>query len=121
MKRVATEVPDELFEDVLRYIPWGVRQRLMLCVIEQVVEVAKEHGELGIAAILCGKLTLVEVLSHGYVGKSPPLHLNTGGVDGDARGSSDQTKSQNPKEAQASACQSGQPAKPKEGGGQETK
>lgn len=110
MKRVATEVPDELFENVLKYIPWGVRQRLMLCVIEQVVEVAKEHGELGIAAILCGKLTLVEVLSHGYVGKSPPLHLNTGGGAGDARGTGDQTKSQDTKEVQTPTREHGESA-----------
>lgn len=111
MRRVSIDVPDELFDLMLRHIPWGVRQRLMVIVIENIVALAKEHGELGLAALLSGKLSLLEVMSSGNVGRSAPVHLNTAGACSDARGHRDPPKPEDPKEVQGTDSVGGTDAK----------
>lgn len=102
MRRVSIDVPDELFADIARAIPWGIRQRLLNCILEQLVKLADENGEMGLAAIMSGKLSLLEVMSSVYVGRSAPVNLDTAGGRGDARSASDQTKSENPEETKGS-------------------
>ena len=64
MRRVSVNVEDELFTK-LAIIPWGARQRILVRVLEQVVKMIEEHGEIAIGAIMSDRLSLVEVFHHG--------------------------------------------------------
>ena len=73
MRRVSVNVEDELFTK-LAIIPWGARQRILVRVLEQVVKMIEEHGEIAIGAIMSDRLSLVEVFHHGLSRGSSPLH-----------------------------------------------
>lgn len=73
MRRVSFDVPEELLNEINNVIPWGIRKRLLTSLLEQVVVVGREYGEVGLAAIISNKITLktaMEVMLDGYARRS---------------------------------------------------
>lgn len=58
MKRIVVRVPDDLFDDVARTLPYGVRRHVVEGVLRLVVDTIDEHGEIAIGAMMAGKFRL---------------------------------------------------------------
>ena len=54
-----TEEQDKALQDL---IPWGMKHHLFSAIIDEVIEVLKEHGEMAITAIACRKVKFIDIL-----------------------------------------------------------
>lgn len=52
MKKINVLVDDDLFEDVKVHITWGLRRHVISALLRMAVKVAKEEGQIGLAAIM---------------------------------------------------------------------
>jgi hypothetical protein len=62
MPRLNVEITEEQDEALRKLIPWGMKHHLFSAIIDELIEVIKEHGEMAITAISCKKVKFIEVL-----------------------------------------------------------
>jgi hypothetical protein len=60
--RLNVEISEEQDEALRRLIPWGMKHHLFSAVIDELIKVIEEHGEMAITAISCGKVSFIEIL-----------------------------------------------------------
>lgn len=60
--RLNIELTEEQDELLRKLIPWGLKRHLFSAIIDEVIEVLKEHGEIAITAIACKKVKFIDVL-----------------------------------------------------------
>lgn len=58
MKKITVLVEDDLYEDMQTYIQWGLRRHVLSTLITMAVDVAKNEGQVGIAALIQGSFSL---------------------------------------------------------------
>lgn len=60
--RLNVEISEEQDKALRDLIPWGMKHHLFSAIINEVIEVLKEHGEMAITAIACKKVKFIDVL-----------------------------------------------------------
>jgi hypothetical protein len=60
--RLNVEITEEQDKALRDLIPWGMKHHLFSAIIDEVIEVLKEHGEIAITAIACKKVKFIDVL-----------------------------------------------------------
>jgi len=60
--RLNVEITEEQDEALRKLIPWGMKHHLFSAIIDEVIEVLKEHGEIAITAISCKKVSFIDML-----------------------------------------------------------
>ena len=61
--RLSVEITEEQRKELVRLIPWGVKSQLFSVIIDDVIRMIKEHGQMYIAAVLDRSLKLEEYTS----------------------------------------------------------
>jgi hypothetical protein len=60
--RLNVEITEEQDVALRKLIPWGMKHHLFSAIIDALIEVVQEHGEMAITAIACGKVSFIDVL-----------------------------------------------------------
>jgi len=60
--RLNVEISEEQDKALRDLIPWGMKHHLFSAIIDEVIEVLKEHGEIAITAISCKKIRFMDML-----------------------------------------------------------
>jgi hypothetical protein len=50
--RLSIEITEEAFQRMTNRIPWGLRSKVMAMLLDDLLDLVEEHGEIVIAAIL---------------------------------------------------------------------
>lgn len=60
--RLNVEITEEQDKALRELIPWGMKHHLFSAIVDEVIEVLKEHGEVAITAIACKKVRFIDIL-----------------------------------------------------------
>ena len=60
--RLNVEITEEQDKALRDLIPWGMKHHLFSAIIDEVIDVLKEHGEIAITAISCKKVRFIDML-----------------------------------------------------------
>jgi len=60
--RLNVEITEEQDKALRDLIPWGMKHHLFSAIIDELIEVLKEHGEMAITAIACGKVRFIDIM-----------------------------------------------------------
>lgn len=60
--RVVVEVSEEQLRDLNNLIPWGMRNTLMVKILDDLIDVVRTHGLIAVSLIIAGKLPAQAVL-----------------------------------------------------------
>ena len=58
MRKFTIEVEDELYEDLVKLVPWGNRRRVFCSVLQVICDAAKIDGGIVVGAILANQFRL---------------------------------------------------------------
>ena len=61
--RLNIEISEEQDKALRELIPWGMKHHLFSAIIDEVIVLLREHGEIAITAIACKKVRFIEILS----------------------------------------------------------
>ena len=61
--RLNIEITEEQDRALRELIPWGMKRHLFGAIIDEVIVLLREHGEIAITAIACKKVRFIEILS----------------------------------------------------------
>lgn len=75
--RLSVDITDEQMRALNMAVPYGWRKPVFSTIVDQVVKVAEQYGEVGLALIVQNKVSLISLL---------------GGKDGDSRRSQEEHK-----------------------------
>lgn len=59
MRKFTIEVEDELYEDLVKLVPWGNRRRVFCSILQLVCDAAKIDGGIVVGALLANQFRLV--------------------------------------------------------------
>lgn len=65
MRKLTVLVDDDLFEDVNKYVPWGLRRHVVSTLLRMAVDVAKKEGQVGLAAVMENSFSLKARFDNG--------------------------------------------------------
>lgn len=54
MHKLTAEIPDELYDEMRRTIPWGLRRHLIITVLRLALDLCRERGDLAAGALIHG-------------------------------------------------------------------
>lgn len=60
--RLNVEITEEQDAALRKLIPWGMKHHLFSAIIDELITVIEEHGEIAISAIACGKVRFIDVM-----------------------------------------------------------
>lgn len=60
--RLNVEITEEQDAALRKLIPWGMKHHLFSAIIDELIEVIEEHGEMAITAIACGKVHFIDIM-----------------------------------------------------------
>jgi hypothetical protein len=60
--RLNVELTEEQDAALRKLIPWGMKHHLFSAVVDELIEVIKEHGEMAITAISCRKVKFIDIM-----------------------------------------------------------
>lgn len=60
--RLSVEISEETYLRMQNKIPWGLRAKVMTILLEDLLDLIEEHGNLVIAAVLNRQITAKEVM-----------------------------------------------------------
>lgn len=60
--RLNVEITEDQDKALRKLIPWGLKHHLFSAVVDELIEVLKEHGEIAITAIACKKVRFIDML-----------------------------------------------------------
>ena len=61
--RLNIEISEEQDKALRELVPWGMKHHLFSAIIDEVIVLLREHGEIAITAIACKKVRFIEILS----------------------------------------------------------
>lgn len=61
--RLTVDIGRDLKEKMDRLLPWGLKGRVVSIVLETILNVVEQHGEIAIGALVSGRVSVLEVLS----------------------------------------------------------
>ena len=65
MPKITVAVTDEEQKRMQSLIPWGIQAAIIRLLINRVLDLIEEHGDVVLGALLSGKLTLLDLLKRG--------------------------------------------------------
>ncbi len=65
--RLNVEITEEQDAALRKLIPWGMKHHLFSAIVDELIEVLKEHGEIAITAITCKKVKFIDILKRKEV------------------------------------------------------
>lgn len=60
--RIIMEVTQEQMDRVSNLLPWGIRGKILMAVIDQVLDLVEHYGLAIVGAILAGDLSFIDVI-----------------------------------------------------------
>ncbi|MDI6785083.1 MAG: hypothetical protein QMD92_00080 [bacterium] len=60
--RLNVEITEKQDEALRRLIPWGLKHHLFSAIVDELIELLNEHGELAITMITCKKIKFLSML-----------------------------------------------------------
>jgi hypothetical protein len=60
--RLNVELTEEQDAALRRLVPWGLKHHLFSAVVDELIALIEEHGEIAISAISCRKVKLLDML-----------------------------------------------------------
>lgn len=60
--RLNVDISEEQDKALRDLIPWGQKHHLFSAIVDELIEVIKEHGEMAISAIVCKKIKLIDIM-----------------------------------------------------------
>ena len=61
--RLSVELTEEQQRDLVRLVPWGVKNQLFSTIVDDVIRCLKEHGQIFLAAVLTKAVKLEDYSS----------------------------------------------------------
>ena len=65
MPKITVSVTDEEQKRMQSLIPWGIQAAIIRLLINRVLDLIEEHGDVVLGALLFGKLTVLDLLKRG--------------------------------------------------------
>ena len=65
MPKITVAVTDEEQKRMQSLIPWGIQAAIIRLLINRVLDLIEEHGDVVLGALLSGKLTVLDLLKRG--------------------------------------------------------
>lgn len=59
--RLNVEITEEQDKALRELIPWGLKHHLFSAIVDEIIEIIREHGEMAITAITCKKVKLLDL------------------------------------------------------------
>lgn len=60
--RLSVNISQEQFNRVSRLIPWGVKHRFIQAILDDILDVLEEHGDIAIAAIINKNIGIIDII-----------------------------------------------------------
>lgn len=60
--RLNVDITEEQDRKLRKLIPWGLKHQLFSIVVDELIEILEEHGEMAIGAILAKRIAVLEIL-----------------------------------------------------------
>lgn len=60
--RLNVELTEEQDAALRKLIPWGMKHHLFSAVVDELIDIIKEHGEMAITAISCKKVRFIDIM-----------------------------------------------------------
>lgn len=63
--RLSIDISEEQDAKLRELVPWGLKKQLFSKVIDELIELLEEHGEMAIGALLAGKIRFLDIMKKG--------------------------------------------------------
>ena len=80
MRRLSIDLPEEEFEKLQELIPYGLRNRIMRVLVNSMLNVVDQYGDIVFGALLTGKISALDLIKKG--GETSGLIGPKGGIEG---------------------------------------
>lgn len=60
--RLNVDISEEQDTKLRKLIPWGLKHQLFSVIVDELIQILEEHGEMAIGAILAKRISVLEII-----------------------------------------------------------